>query len=305
MKRLVLAGLGALAVVTMMGAANAADLPRRQAMPAKAPVFEAPYNWTGFYVGINGGGGWGHSSWSNSFGTADANLSGGLVGGTIGYNYQMGQAVFGLEGDLDWSNIHGSTNTGICSGGSCETRNSWLATARGRLGYAFDRVMPYVTGGAAFGDIKATPVGPRHHHHDQNRLDPRRRRRVRHRRSVDREDRISLCRSRQGKLRHRHLRDRDRRELPRQRGARGHQLSLLIKTHEQMQKPRSSLRGFCLHASRARPRSWSPRRPALGQRICRARRAGADALHARYRRTADRDSRARRRARSGRRRARA
>jgi outer membrane immunogenic protein len=142
-----------------MGAANAADLPRRQAMPAKAPVFEAPYNWTGFYVGINGGGGWGHSSWSNSFGTADANLSGGLVGGTIGYNYQMGQAVFGLEGDLDWSNIRGTANTGICSGGSCETRNSWLATARGRLGYAFNRVMPYVTGGAAFGDIKATPAG--------------------------------------------------------------------------------------------------------------------------------------------------
>src|SRR6202140_3321179 len=117
MKRLVLAGLGALAVVTMTGAANAADMQRRQAMPAKAPVFEAPYNWTGFYVGINGGGGWGHSSWSNSFGTADANLSGGLVGGTIGYNYQMGQAVFGLEGDLDWSNIRGTANTGICSGG--------------------------------------------------------------------------------------------------------------------------------------------------------------------------------------------
>jgi outer membrane immunogenic protein len=159
MKRLVLAGLGALAVVTMMGAANAADLPRRQAMPAKAPAYAVPYNWTGFYVGINGGGGWGHSSWSNSVGTADATLSGGLVGGTIGYNWQMGQAVFGLEGDLDWSNIRGSTSTGICTGISCETRNSWLATARGRIGYAFDRVMPFITGGAAFGDIKATPVG--------------------------------------------------------------------------------------------------------------------------------------------------
>ncbi len=160
MKRLVLAGLGALAVVTMMGAANAADLPRRQAAPAKAPTYyEAPYNWSGFYVGINGGGGWGKSSWSNSSGTADADLSGGLVGGTLGYNYQMGQAVFGLEGDLDWSDIRGSSNTGICAGTSCETRNSWLATARGRIGYAFDRVMPFVTGGAAFGDIKATPAG--------------------------------------------------------------------------------------------------------------------------------------------------
>jgi outer membrane immunogenic protein len=159
MKRLVLAGLAALAVATMMASANAADLPRRHAMPAKAPAYEAPYNWTGFYVGINGGGAWGHSTWSNPAGTADADPSGGVVGGTLGYNYQMGQVVFGVEGDIDWSNIRGSTSTGICTGGTCETRNSWLATARGRIGYAFDRVMPFVTGGAAFGDIKATPVG--------------------------------------------------------------------------------------------------------------------------------------------------
>ena len=76
----------------------------------------APYNWTGFYVGINGGGGWGSSTWSNPAGTADADLAGGVVGGTLGYNYQMGQTVFGLEGDLDWSNIRGSTSTGLCAG---------------------------------------------------------------------------------------------------------------------------------------------------------------------------------------------
>jgi outer membrane immunogenic protein len=160
MQRLVLAGLGALAVVTMTGAANAADLPRRHAMPAKAaPAFEAPYNWTGLYVGINGGGGWARTSWSNTFGSTDADFSGGLVGGTLGYNYQMGQVVFGLEGDGDWSDIRGSFSGGICPSGSCDTRNSWLATARGRIGYAFDRVMPYITGGAAFGDIKTEPAG--------------------------------------------------------------------------------------------------------------------------------------------------
>ncbi len=160
MKRLVLASFGALAVVTMTSAANAADLPRRHPMPAKAaPMYEAPYNWSGLYVGINGGGSWGRSTWDNAFGSGDADLSGGLVGGTLGYNYQMGQVVFGLEGDVDWSNIRGSTNAGACPSGSCETRNSWLATARGRIGYAFDRVMPYVTGGVAFGDIKAEPAG--------------------------------------------------------------------------------------------------------------------------------------------------
>jgi outer membrane immunogenic protein len=156
MKRLVLAGLGALAVVTMMGSANAADMPRRHAMPAKAPVYEAPYNWTGFYVGINGGGGFGRSDYSAPVSSGSFNTSGGLVGGTLGYNYQMGQVVFGLEGDIDWSNIHGSAP---CAGTTCETRNNWLGTARGRLGYAVDRFMPYVTGGAAFGDIKTSIAG--------------------------------------------------------------------------------------------------------------------------------------------------
>ncbi len=156
MKRLVLAGLGALAVVTMMGAANAADLPRRHAMPAKAPAYEAPYNWTGFYVGINGGGGFGRSDFSAPFPTGSFDTSGALVGGTIGYNIQMGQTVFGLEGDIDWSNIRGSA---ACAGTTCETRNNWLGTVRGRLGYAFNRFMPYVTGGLAVGDIKSSIAG--------------------------------------------------------------------------------------------------------------------------------------------------
>jgi outer membrane immunogenic protein len=151
MKRLILAGIAALAVVTTMGAANAADISRRQVMPVKAPLYAAPYNWTGFYIGVNGGGGWGRSNVSAPLASGDFNTSGGLVGGTLGYNYQMGQAVFGVEGDLDWTNLRGSA---VCGGFSCETRNSWLGTARGRIGYAFDRFMPFVTGGAAFGDIK-------------------------------------------------------------------------------------------------------------------------------------------------------
>jgi outer membrane immunogenic protein len=157
MKRLVLASIGALAVVTTMGAANAADMQRRQAMPTKAPAYVQMYNWTGAYVGINGGGGWGRSNTSAPFASGDFNTSGGVVGGTIGYNWQTGPAVFGLEGDIDWSNIRGSSTCGV--GFSCETKNSWLATARGRVGYAFDRFMPFVTGGLAVGDIKNTVSG--------------------------------------------------------------------------------------------------------------------------------------------------
>lgn len=155
MKKLLLASVGLLALG--IASASAADIQRRQ-MPAKAPVYVPPplYNWTGLYIGINGGGGWGRSDFGPTFPTGTFNTSGGLVGGTIGYNWQMGNVVFGLEGDIDWSNIRGSAT---CLGFSCSTRNDWLATARGRLGYAFDRWLPYVTGGAAFGDIKTDISG--------------------------------------------------------------------------------------------------------------------------------------------------
>ena len=158
MKRFVLASVVALAAVSTLTAANAADLGRRNAMPTKAPLYVAPYNWTGLYAGINGGGGWGTSKWSAATGSNSFDGSGGVVGGTLGYNWQMNQIVFGLEGDIDWSNIRGSGSAVPCTT-SCETRNDWLGTVRGRVGYAFDRVLPYVTGGLAVGDIKANPAG--------------------------------------------------------------------------------------------------------------------------------------------------
>ena len=153
MKRLVLASV---AVVTLMGAANAADM-RRQAMPTKAVPYVQMYNWTGVYVGINGGYGFGDSRFATPVATGDFNTRGGMVGATVGYNWQAGQTVFGLEGDLDWSNVRGNTTCGI--GLSCETRNNWLGTARGRVGYAFDRFMPYVTGGLAVGGVKNAITG--------------------------------------------------------------------------------------------------------------------------------------------------
>lgn len=157
MKRVIRAGLAALAMASTLGAASAADLPR--AMPPRGPIIIPPYNWTGFYLGLNGGGGWGGSQWSSPFGTSGTyDLSGGVVGGTFGYNWQFNQFVFGLEGDVDWSNIRGSGNGVGCVAASCETRNNWLATARGRIGYAFDRYLPYLTGGLAVGDIKASPT---------------------------------------------------------------------------------------------------------------------------------------------------
>lgn len=150
MKRFILAA-ATLAFACGLGVAQAADLGRRPAqMPVKAPLYSPAYDWSGFYLGVTGGGGWGGSSWDS---TGGFDISGWTVGATAGYNYQVGQAVFGLEGDINWSNISGTTL------GCCETKNTWLGTVRGRVGYAFDRLMPYVTGGVAFGDVEANVPG--------------------------------------------------------------------------------------------------------------------------------------------------
>jgi outer membrane immunogenic protein len=115
------------------------------------------YNWTGFYAGINGGGGWGHSRHDFEAAgttTGDYRISGATAGGTLGANLQAGGLLLGVEGDMNWSDIGGSDS---CPNASftCRTRSKWLATTRGRIGYAIDRVLPYVTAGAAFGRLRA------------------------------------------------------------------------------------------------------------------------------------------------------
>ena len=138
MKKLLLASAGILALG--IASASAADMRRAAPAPMKAPAYVAPvFTWTGPYVGINGGYGWGSSDISAPLGVGSLDTDGWLVGGTLGYNWQMGSAVFGLEGDIAWSGIKGST---ACGGTSCEVRNNWLGTARGRLGYAMGSFMP-------------------------------------------------------------------------------------------------------------------------------------------------------------------
>src|SRR5262245_33004517 len=152
MKRSLFAALGLFA---MVASATAADLPR-QYTPYRSPAAMA-YNWTGFYVGLNAGGAWGRTSW-DGFGTT-GNVSGGMIGLTAGYNWQAaGSAwVFGLEGDVDWTGISGSHACSTAT--TCEAKNKWLSTIRGRVGYAWDRIMPYITGGGAFGNIDTSRTG--------------------------------------------------------------------------------------------------------------------------------------------------
>ncbi len=152
MKRFVFAGALALAAG---GQALAADLPPPMAPPPRAPATYVPapvpiFTWSGIYIGINGGYGFGTATASGGGGSISPN--GFLAGGTVGGNYQFGNFVVGLEGDGDWSNLDG-TNNGY------EAQSTWLATVRGRAGYAWDRVLFYGTAGGAFANFQVGPTG--------------------------------------------------------------------------------------------------------------------------------------------------
>ena len=139
--------IGAL-LAGVASSACAADLPTRKAppMPYVAPPI---FTWTGFYVGVNGGGGW--ASMNHNDGVFNG-PSGGLGGVTAGYNYQMNQFVVGLEGDFDWGDI--SSRRALDPFGSFgKIDMGEFATARARFGVAMDRALLYVTGGYAGGEV--------------------------------------------------------------------------------------------------------------------------------------------------------
>jgi outer membrane immunogenic protein len=146
-------GVAIAALLMAPFAAHAADLVR----PFKAPPMAVPAyaNWSGAYVGVNVGYGFGKSDWA--FPAVSPSPKGALAGVTLGYNYQTGVWVWGLEGDWDWSGVKGDADCTAFGLGTCTTKNDWLATARARLGYAgWNNWLPYITGGVAFGDIKAS-----------------------------------------------------------------------------------------------------------------------------------------------------
>ena len=153
MKRVILTALAAAMALAVATPGQAADLPRK-ALPG-GPVVAA-FSWSGFYVGVNGGYGWGKGDLTTALGGASISTKGGLFGATMGYNVQTGVWVWGFEGDLDMSTVKGTDASALVCLLGCEVKNTWLGTARGRIGYAFDRWMTYFTGGLAFGDIKVS-----------------------------------------------------------------------------------------------------------------------------------------------------
>jgi outer membrane immunogenic protein len=162
MKKIVPGSCGLILLTILSGSAMAADLSLRPPLRTKAPTMAPGYNWTGLYIGINSGGDWGKSRFDfPGLGTTtgDFSTSGGLVGGTIGVNWQTSNLVFGVEGDGDWVNIAGSS---ACPAATftCATSESWLATARARMGITANEWLLYITGGGAFGDVQTRVTGP-------------------------------------------------------------------------------------------------------------------------------------------------
>ena len=165
MLRRVVVGLGFLSIVSTAGVASAADLAARPY--TKAPPIAAPmYDWSGFYAGINGGGGWSDKCFTitnvagvpvnpNSEGCHTAN--GGMVGGQLGYRWQAGSWVFGLEAQGDWADLKGSNSslTAIIPYTN-ETKIDAIGLFTGQVGYAWNNVLWYVKGGAAVADDKYT-----------------------------------------------------------------------------------------------------------------------------------------------------
>ncbi len=157
MKR-VLLSMTAIAVVAVAAqSAIAADIPARKALPPQAVKALPPiFNWSGFYVGVHGGYGWGNSAFDAAAAGTSFDTDGWLLGALAGVNYQVGQTVFGVEADINWSDFSGGA---ACGGATCNTEVPWFGTLRGRLGYAADRFMPYITGGLAYGKLEANVPG--------------------------------------------------------------------------------------------------------------------------------------------------
>jgi outer membrane immunogenic protein len=151
--------LSSVALLAFSAGAMAADLPSRRA-PAPIVAAVPVFTWTGFYVGVNAGYGWNDGT-DVTFpdGTVISvidNEDGGFVGGAqIGYNYQIGSFVVGLEGDIQYAdfgdNRYDFGTAGIFEDGS----DDWFGTVRARAGVAFDRALVYATGGFAFADDRA------------------------------------------------------------------------------------------------------------------------------------------------------
>ena len=162
MKKFLLATVG-LVASGMAAPASAADLAARPYTKAP-PMVAAVYDWSGFYVGANGGWGSSHKCWdiSNFLGATVVpvfregchDATGGVVGGQIGYRWQSAGWVFGLEAQGDWADLKGSNVSAFIPAWTNNSKIEAFGLFTGQVGYAWNNVLWYVKGGAAVTDDK-------------------------------------------------------------------------------------------------------------------------------------------------------
>jgi len=154
MKKFLLATVS-LVALGMAAPASAADLAARPYTKAPPPVVAPIYDWTGFYIGANGGWGqsrncWGFVPVAGGF-IADGcrDQSGGIVGGQLGYRWQTGQFVFGVEGQGDWADLNSTQVSIVNPLFSTRTKVDGIGLITGQIGYAWNAALVYLKGGAA------------------------------------------------------------------------------------------------------------------------------------------------------------
>jgi len=153
MKKFLL-GTVSLVVLGMAAPAVAADLPARTYTKAPAPMIAAIYDWSGFYIGANGGYGTSHKTWTETDlvlpgPDGSHNATGGVAGGQIGYRWQTSAWVFGLEAQGDWADLRGSNLSLLALGATNRSRVDAFGLFTGQIGYAWNNVLWYAKGGAA------------------------------------------------------------------------------------------------------------------------------------------------------------
>jgi outer membrane immunogenic protein len=153
-----LLGTVSMAVIGLAAPALAADLPARTYTKAPPAPLAAVYDWTGFYIGGNGGYGWSRDCRRNLNTGADLgcyDATGGVAGGQIGYRWQQAGWVFGLEAQGDWADLKGSAlNQAIASPAltGIGSKIDAFGLFTGQIGYAWNNALFYVKGGAAVTD---------------------------------------------------------------------------------------------------------------------------------------------------------
>ena len=154
MRKFLAAAVSFAAITVAAAPASAADMAVKA--PPPAPVLAPIYDWTGFYIGANGGWGQSRNCWDfvgvvvlGTFDEGCNSRSGGVGGGQIGYRWQANQWVFGLEAQGDWADLSHTRVSLLDPTLSLRTKTDGIGLFTGQIGYAWNQALLYVKGGAA------------------------------------------------------------------------------------------------------------------------------------------------------------